>query len=742
MFSLKKEIKDDSQDELDFRCPKCKWYFSSITKPYILPCNHNICLKCINSLIDENRTMCPLCNTNFNKEEKDSFQINLVFLNILLKILQSKIIYCKNCNRIYYWNEHYNICEQSAFEDTSKIFKEIKLSCEEAIKLLKLFNSQSNILFKYKINIYENIKKRINDISDKFKKDTNLGFPKLFLTSKKIDFKKSKKDILAFLEICLPYNKYFNSKEIYKIIEKFNPNFSIQRNYEFVNQNNKGHSPFQARIIQHSPYSMQNIIDVLPTKKKSTVMISKMTKENNNNNIFKSNKKSNNNITMDKYDNLFNKMLNDNDKNFKHLSINTLDTNNLVNHRKNFYAPNHKGKAIIVQQKQKSKNEKNKFNIYDILNEKEPTEANNKTKIIIGLKDVKVVSDKNAGININNNKKLNNNNNIFDDSEMATVRLENQPLNLLCSTEYTKRIYPLKADEIRKKYFEYKVNQKINANDIFNDNQKNIINNLRRDKSELLINKVKEEKDDNQSLSSMNKLFKHFNKIRDIVNEINKFNNSLSYISDYINREVDLNIFLLNNIIYDDYNLLLSEISYNYNQYPRRYLLSYINNSKKIIIYNTILNNYKTKDFESILKFPENLDDSISIEFNDDDLIFITGGKEKTKYNCSNKFIILKWSTEKIEYDGTLPQRRAYHTTLYFNNNLFLIGGINSEKKVSKNCSFFSLKEKKWKNLPFLNKPRANCSLCIYNNKDLYAFRGRDDNDVIDSIEYISLNNN
>ena len=55
---------------------------------------------------------------------------------------------------------------------------------------------------------------------------------------------------------------------------------------------------------------------------------------------------------------------------------------------------------------------------------------------------------------------------------------------------------------------------------------------------------------------------------------------------------------------------------------------------------------------------------------------------------------------------------------------------------------FFSLKEKKWENLPLLNKARANCSLCIYNNKDLYVFRGKDDNDVIDTIEYISLNNN
>ena len=44
MISLKTENFDDLYDELDSRCPKCKWYFSSITKPYILPCNHNICL--------------------------------------------------------------------------------------------------------------------------------------------------------------------------------------------------------------------------------------------------------------------------------------------------------------------------------------------------------------------------------------------------------------------------------------------------------------------------------------------------------------------------------------------------------------------------------------------------------------------------------------------------------------------------------------------------------------------------
>ena len=76
-------------------------------------------------------------------------------------------------------------------------------------------------------------------------------------------------------------------------------------------------------------------------------------------------------------------------------------------------------------------------------------------------------------------------------------------------------------------------------------------------------------------------------------------------------------------------------------------------------------------------------------------MIFISGDWEKSKFNCCKKFIILKWSSEKIEYNGTLPHRKAYHSTLYFDNKLYLIGGINTDKKVSENCLYFSLKEKK-----------------------------------------------
>ena len=752
MFSLLKENNDDTQEELDFRCPNCKWYFSSITKPFILPCNHNICIKCIDLLISENRTSCPICNSKFKKEERDSFQINLVFLNILLKILQTKIIFCKNCNQIYYWKEHYNICEQSFFSDTSKIFHDIKFYCEEGIRILKLFDSHFNILFKYKKNIYDGVIRMVKEISENYKKELNSRFSNLFLTSNKIDFIKSKKDLLSFLEACLPYNKYFNTKEITYILQKYNPSYCIQTNIIYKNNRERGLSPIQPRIVPHSPFAHNNLSKIYETKKSSTIMISQKDNEDyekkqNKNNMFRI--KRNNNLALDKYDNLFNKMLNDTDNlNINaQLKINNINSSSLKNHINNFYAQNTKANTVLFNSNTKEKNKKNKFNIYDILNEKEPNEEDNTKKIIIGLKDVKVISEKNSqkNLDINNNSKniiRIQNKNIDDNSEISTIRIENPSLYLLRSNDLTKRIMQLNGKDKKKKLLlGSKKNININQNKKINEDNEIY---RRRERSQITLNRGNfENENENQSpISSINKLFKHFNKVKDIINEINNFNKSLLYISDYISKDIDLNKLLLDSKIYNDYNLLLNEISYNYSQYPRRYVISYIHNTKKLFLYNTILNNYKTKDFEKILQSIEPFNDSMSIDFNDDDLIFISGGKENSDFNCSNKFIILKWSIENIEYNGTLPNRKAYHSSLYFDNKVYIIGGIDSNKKISKKCFYFTIKDKKWHSFPSLNKGRANCSLCVYNNKILYAFRGKDDEDVMDTIEYIKLYSN
>ena len=88
------------QEDEEIKCPKCFSFFSSLTKPYILPCNHNICLNCINSLIDEKNPKCPICSFHFNKTDKKSFEVNFTFLNIIIKILETKIIFCPQCNKM------------------------------------------------------------------------------------------------------------------------------------------------------------------------------------------------------------------------------------------------------------------------------------------------------------------------------------------------------------------------------------------------------------------------------------------------------------------------------------------------------------------------------------------------------------------------------------------------------------------------------------------------------------------
>ena len=73
---------NDEQDNEDLRCSKCLYYFSSITKPYLLPCNkHNLCMNCIEDLIKEKKTFCRICKIQCNKKDKEKFKVNIAFLN-------------------------------------------------------------------------------------------------------------------------------------------------------------------------------------------------------------------------------------------------------------------------------------------------------------------------------------------------------------------------------------------------------------------------------------------------------------------------------------------------------------------------------------------------------------------------------------------------------------------------------------------------------------------------------------
>lgn len=65
---------------------------------------------------------------------------------------------------------------------------------------------------------------------------------------------------------------------------------------------------------------------------------------------------------------------------------------------------------------------------------------------------------------------------------------------------------------------------------------------------------------------SMNKIIKNFNKIKDITNKVKNYEDLINYLSNNIKKEVKNNMILLKNVIINNYQSLLSEISYNSNR--------------------------------------------------------------------------------------------------------------------------------------------------------------------------------
>ena len=37
---------EENQEDEELRCSGCSYFFSSLTKPYLLPCNHNLYILC------------------------------------------------------------------------------------------------------------------------------------------------------------------------------------------------------------------------------------------------------------------------------------------------------------------------------------------------------------------------------------------------------------------------------------------------------------------------------------------------------------------------------------------------------------------------------------------------------------------------------------------------------------------------------------------------------------------------
>ena len=819
------------QEDEEIKCPKCFSFFSSLTKPYILPCNHNICLNCINSLIDEKNPKCPICSFHFNKTDKNSFEVNFTFLNIIIKILETKIIFCPQCNKIFYWKEHYKFCEQKNFQNCDNILDEIKINCEESAKILKLIKENGDLINKYKIELYNVTNNIMKEIHKKYINKVKFNIKnKLLNTKYSIDFQKVKYDMINFIKLFLPYSEYFDTNEISKIIE--NNNYARINNTNILcNSYSDMKNKTKALINKKNAFSppVKNL--VLSEKKYQTIIsnneISK--KINNKINKFLNNKNIRNKNTMKEiisevkepeedlslplevtilddegvngtervkikkyHDNNISKF-----KKINKVSQEDLNKENksTIQNDKSILKKSIKKNDLNQLNQQTHQKKSSKFDIKSILNAEDIDEDNTKNKIIVGLKDIKVVSLKQSMQNLNNNKfKLNlikskmklpgkkislghinnfvkkspKNNNINDNTKkdnvnnngrmLKKINFDTPSLSLLRSSEFVKRDFRFVSNEQNMNKNSSKKNNKnnnLNINMSLASTTSGFNNLLDVINTPYTINHAST-KENLSSRNNTKKLYSvpqknspfvnenmlnNYNSTKESVYKLKKYYDMISFLSSEINNNVDKNISLLNDKIMSNYDLLLSEIAFKSPRVQKNFCFSFFPNTYNIILYDPFNKKFTVKNFNHILNNKNKtilkpFDLSNSIIFDDNDLICITGGT-----SSNDKIIIISLSNENIIYNKAMPCRKAFHKSIFINNKLYIIGGESQNKKVSSECFSFDLSQKNWNSLPQLKKARKNFSLCFYNESILYVFMGEDDTNILDSIEFIDINN-
>jgi hypothetical protein len=260
---------------------------------------------------------------------------------------------------------------------------------------------------------------------------------------------------------------------------------------------------------------------------------------------------------------------------------------------------------------------------------------------------------------------------------------------------------------------------------------------------------------------TINNILAEFNKSREIVDKILNYTKQIEFTTKTIQNQISTNFDYLQENITKNINSLCDNITVGFSQNNKKYLINFLENTKKIWLFDVRKMKPELKEFEYLkTKF----NNSISMDFDDTDLIFISGGKIyssslfESDYTFTDNFLILRWSTRTVEINGQMPRKRAFHSSITFEGKYYVIGGLSitiipnpsssqSNQVVNiKDCECYDWLEKRWELMPSMNAARCNPSLCIYNGTYLYAFRGwinssSNECNFIDIIEFINIKN-
>ncbi|KRX03576.1 hypothetical protein PPERSA_04128 [Pseudocohnilembus persalinus] len=120
-----------------------------------------------------------------------------------------------------------------------------------------------------------------------------------------------------------------------------------------------------------------------------------------------------------------------------------------------------------------------------------------------------------------------------------------------------------------------------------------------------------------------------------------------------------------------------------------------------------------------------------------DGQVVITGGvsceiKDKKLNNCYQ----LDFTNRKLLPIPSMILARSGHSLVYFQEEIYAIGGFSEQMIFTSRCEKFSFSENKWVEIAELNQRANNPTVCSFNNKYIFKFGGKfDDNKLNQFVE-------
>jgi hypothetical protein len=717
---FKYDFSIDQQEDEDLRCPICNYYFSNDTKPFLLPCNHNLCLRCIDSIIAKNMYNCPICRKDFNNEDRKNFQVNFAFLNLVIKILKTKVIYCKKCSKIFNWLEHYKVCEQSEFKETNEINEEIKKLSDQCFMILSYIDKHRGILTKSKGLIYNDIGEILKSIHFKFQETFETHIETFFENIPNLSFERYVTEIVTFLDLCKPFNKNYENLNIQNLLMG---NESSRTNY--MSHHVRTKSVENSRTSIEMPSARKKSLDGhsysshLLTKTRSALGSYKRNSDSPVLNL--------NCIDFSRFVSPKNnfKIEEESSESCNEVEESSPPSQNIsmINQPKNINIKNlnleNKSPAVINKTNVNNSivNLNYNFNIGDFIEDK-PSNTNSKQMIIVRNEKIEVIEK-------------------TDFNELVTPKGKKKAfIPDLFGGLKTQRVgRSREVEHIRN-------NVKLTISPFRSELPESLETQLKAQPRE---NEVNTTTSGNDLFANINKVLSKYNNTKEIVQKIMSYTQQVEFTTDCIRNQISTNYSHLNNNIEKDLNGIFDNITVCFNNYPRRYLINLFKKTKKVWLFDARKRCSEVKDFDCL---KHKLNFSMGIEFDDSDLIFLTGGKlfsgvfgDLTQENyASTQFVIIRWSNKTVEVQGQMPRKRSFHSSLYFNNKLYVIGGASTATNKLKECECYNVVDKCWELLPDLKEPRSGSSICIYNSQYLYVFRGIGNNgQYLDTIEFLNI---